>query len=190
MEEGVGRRGGWRRWWGGGGGGEEEGQGQLSTRASSRRSWLRLLSSSASRVVPTARFRASRRSMSPASCWASWSRVCVTSAWFLSQGLVSCSCTRPSTGKAQCRNGHSGSAPWCLPAPIHPVKLMRHQSGLASAPGPSQLCPAGQTPLTSLGLPQLGLSGCSWNPQVTGLHLLQQPFHLGQDPAQLLARRD
>lgn len=46
----------------------------------------------------------------------------------------------------------------------------------------------GLTPLTCLGLPQLSLSGGSRNPQVTGPHLPEQPFHLGQCPAQLLTR--
>lgn len=91
------RRGGER--WERGREGEGTGGVGLLTRASSRRSWLRLLSSSASRVVPTARFRASRRSMTPASCWASWSWVRAASAWFPSQRLVSCSCTRASTGQ-------------------------------------------------------------------------------------------
>ena len=87
-----------------------------------------------------------------------------------------------------------GSGSWCLPVPTQPPKLMGRPSRLTSARAPSRvLTPPvsalpGLTPLTSLGLPQLGLSGCPQNTQVTGPHLPEQPFHLGQCPAQQLTR--
>lgn len=76
--------------------------------------------------------------MRPASCWASWSRVRAASAWFPSQRLVSCSCTRASTGRDPVWDGHLGSDRWCPPGPhLSPqVDAMPLHADLSSgAPG-------------------------------------------------------
>lgn len=135
------------------------------TRASLSRSWLRLLSSSASRVVLTAWFRASRRSMRPASCWASWSRMCAANDWFSSQKFVSCPCTRAITGQQQSRKVLTLiTGPlrdlWSLSSAhfVHPLKQARYCClTLTSAPGlpglvAEQLCLPGFGPTYASGL--------------------------------------
>lgn len=98
------------------------------------------LSSSASRVAHSARFSLPQVHESGPASGQLVSGCVVTSACLLSQRLVSCSCTRSSTGKAQGRNGHRVVPP--VPAsPIRPTKLTGRQlTGLSPRALPTLPC--------------------------------------------------